>query len=167
MLAIQLRLFYPGFNYSFFLVRRAHHEYSKAIIRTPLNGIIGMSELLKQSTLNKRQQHYNNTISSSSDALLHIINDILDYSKLKAQQSKLIHKPFLIDEVLARSTYLFHNGTNTEAVKLFCYVSPELPREFIGDAHRLQQILINLIGNAFKFTEKGYLHPRKKTHPDC
>ncbi len=124
-------------------------------IRTPLNGIIGMTSLLLETPLSKEQVEYARTIRDSGDALLVIINDILDFSKIEAQQLDLEQQPFNLRECIESSIELL--STKASAKKLYVgYIYGEdVPEFVVGDITRLRQILVNLIGNAVKFTEQG------------
>jgi PAS domain S-box-containing protein len=124
-------------------------------IRTPMNGIIGMAQLLEMTPQSPEQREYIATIRHSSQALLGILNDILDYSKIEARKLKLERIGFdphlLVGEVEA----LFQPNAAEHGIRFNCSVAPDVPHALVGDPTRLRQILLNLVGNAFKFTTQG------------
>lgn len=124
-------------------------------IRTPMSAIIGMSELLLRSELDKEQSEYANIILESSQALLTIINDILDLSKIEAGKLNLEIVEFELLNLVEGAAALFAKDAQKKGISLMTYVSSDLPRYFFGDTLRLRQILINLLGNALKFTPHG------------
>ncbi len=124
-------------------------------IRTPMNGIIGMAELLKDTRLNEEQEDYVKTISSSADNLLEIINDILDISKIEAGKLELDPDKFNLRKLLESVADILAPRTSAKGLELICAAEPSVPEYLIGDDVRLRQIIINLSGNAIKFTEKG------------
>ncbi|WP_439133151.1 response regulator [Pseudomaricurvus sp.] len=124
-------------------------------IRTPMNGVIGMVELLHDTPLNNNQKHYLDVIHRSGETLLTIINDILDYSKIEAGKLELETVPFNLEELIEDCIQLFGATANKQGIELVGSVTPTTPVHIIGDPTRLRQILINLIGNAFKFTTEG------------
>ncbi|MBK1649419.1 PAS domain-containing hybrid sensor histidine kinase/response regulator [Rhabdochromatium marinum] len=124
-------------------------------IRTPLNAIIGLTELTLSTTLDERQRDYLDKVRRSSRALLAILNDILDYSKIEAGRIELDHSEFRLEDVLEQITALFSAAAENKGLELFYRVAPEVPRHIIGDSMRLGQVINNLVGNAVKFTEKG------------
>lgn len=126
-------------------------------IRTPMNGVIGMTGLLLESDLTKQQRDYIETIKISGDHLLNIINDILDFSKIEAGQMELEKIPFNLNEVIEEVLNLFSNRAYTKGLELF-FDAPGIDNfHLLGDVTRLRQVLVNLIGNAVKFTEKGQI----------
>lgn len=129
-------------------------------IRTPMNGIIGMSHLLLDTDLTSEQQRQASVIRSSSESLLRIINDILDLSKLEAGKFEIQEEPFdlndLLDDIFGSMAITAAN----KGLELLCQTGQNVPRLLIGDPLRLRQILINLLGNALKFTDKGYVELR-------
>lgn len=127
-------------------------------IRTPMNGILGMVELMRDTDLTPAQSHYLDVINRSGDNLLVIINDILDYSKIEAGKMELEEQNFLLDDVVDDSAALFAAMATKRNVELLTSIEPNVPRTLIGDPMRLQQIVVNLVGNAFKFTKAGYIH---------
>ncbi len=124
-------------------------------IRTPLNGIIGMTDLLLETTLSEEQHEYLEMVKSSGCTLLRVINDILDFSKIEADKLELCHEPFSLRECVEDSLKPMGIRADENGVELLCDIQPDLPDYLIGDAGRLHQIIINLIGNALKFTREG------------
>ena len=124
-------------------------------IRTPMNGVIGMAQLLEDTELDVDQQLYTNTILSSASTLLALINDILDLSKLEAEQITLNPCDFDLQRCCDETVRLLRPQAEIKDLELSLERDADLPRYLHGDDHRLRQILINLIGNAIKFTEKG------------
>ena len=124
-------------------------------IRTPMNAIIGMSELLSLSSLNPEQSEYLNILMDSADSLLVLINDILDFSKIEARHLELESIPFSIRDVVEKSVRTLAVRAAEKQLELLCYLSPEIPEYLTGDPGRLRQIMLNLVGNAIKFTEGG------------
>ncbi|HMU65590.1 MAG TPA: ATP-binding protein, partial [Cellvibrionaceae bacterium] len=114
--------------------------------------------LLRDTDLTPAQNHYLDVINRSGDNLLVIINDILDYSKIEAGKMELEEHSFLLDDVVDDSAALFAAMANKRNVELLTSIEPGVPRNLIGDPMRLQQIVVNLVGNAFKFTKAGYIH---------
>ncbi|MEL6193512.1 MAG: tetratricopeptide repeat protein, partial [Bacteroidota bacterium] len=127
-------------------------------IRTPMNGIIGMTNLLLDTDLNNRQNDYAQTISTSSNNLLSILNDILDYSRVEAGKLELeirsLKLEYLLDEVMA----LFTSKANENGLKLDYHLDSQVPPFILGDSTRLRQVLVNLVSNALKFTKQGFIH---------
>ncbi|MEH0154924.1 PAS domain-containing protein [Limibacter armeniacum] len=124
-------------------------------IRTPLNAIIGFTDLLKKSSLNQIQSKYVDTITIASKNLLVLINDILDISKIESGRLELEKKPFSIKKLINDTVKLNSQTAKTKQIKLISIVDHEIPDFVLGDSTRLMQILVNLIGNAIKFTQKG------------
>jgi signal transduction histidine kinase/CheY-like chemotaxis protein len=124
-------------------------------IRTPMNGIIGMTELALSTTLSGEQREFLLTVQSSADRLLTIINQILDYSKMEAGKTVLdsvaFHLPSVVKDLLRSLALLAHQ----KGLELNIYIAPDVPANLMGDPIRLGQVLINLVGNAIKFTEHG------------
>ncbi len=126
-------------------------------IRTPLNGIMGMAQLLTDAPLNKEQQEYVQIIINSGNALLTIINDILDFSKIDAKKMELEERCFSLDRVAFEVIHLLDIKAKEKNLELIYDYKSDTPQYFVGDQGRVRQILINLIGNAVKFTEHGYV----------
>jgi two-component system, sensor histidine kinase len=124
-------------------------------IRTPMNGIMGMTEVLLKSGLTERQHHFAATIKSSSDSLLSIINDILDFSKIEAGRLTLETVPFNLLDTLNELIEIFSEQAQWKEIILKTVIDPEVPYSVEGDPVRLRQVLINLVSNALKFTERG------------
>lgn len=124
-------------------------------IRTPMNGIMGMASLISDTELTPEQTTYARAIRQSAKTLLSLIDEILDFSKIEAGRMELQHEPFAIDEVVQGVVELLAPRAHEKGLELGWYVSPALPRMLLGDELRLRQILMNLIGNAIKFTETG------------
>lgn len=124
-------------------------------IRTPMNGIIGMTDLLIDSSLDRDQRHAANTVRTSAEALLSIINDILDFSRLEAGRLDFESRPFEIVDIADGVLDILAPRLTDRSLDLACYVSPLLEGTFLGDAGRIRQVLLNLVGNAIKFTEHG------------
>jgi signal transduction histidine kinase/DNA-binding response OmpR family regulator len=124
-------------------------------IRTPLNGIIGMTDLLLDSPLNEEQQEYLATVAGSSDSLLTIINHILDFSKMEAGQLQLEERPFNVRTCIEDAMDMIKPAATNKELELAYQIAPGTPEILQGDVTRLRQVLVNLLGNAVKFTEKG------------
>jgi signal transduction histidine kinase/DNA-binding response OmpR family regulator/ABC-type phosphate/phosphonate transport system substrate-binding protein/HPt (histidine-containing phosphotransfer) domain-containing protein len=121
-------------------------------IRTPMNGIIGATDLALAETVSPEVEHYLHIVQNSSFALLGIINDILDFSKIEAGQLELKERVFRLDEMFDRVMDVFVNQAAEKGIELLVDIDKDTPRILLGDSLRLQQILVNLIGNAIKFT---------------
>jgi len=124
-------------------------------IRTPMHGVLGMTELLLESTLSKTQQHFAATVHDSAQAMLTIINDILDFSKIEAGKMELETEPFSLADMVTGTVELFSPTAQKKGLKLSCRLASELPEMLTGDAGRFRQIVTNLVNNALKFTEQG------------
>ncbi|MDR1686862.1 MAG: response regulator [Desulfovibrio sp.] len=124
-------------------------------IRTPMNAIIGMAYLAMKTDLNPRQEGYVNKIYVAANTLLGIINDILDFSKIESGKLNIERAPFVLDEVFANVSTMVAQKAEDKGLELIFYVSPTVPQNLLGDSLRLGQILVNLIGNAVKFTSQG------------
>lgn len=126
-------------------------------IRTPLNGVIGMANLLSDSSLDDRQRHYVGTIRRCGDALLSIVEDILDFSKLEAGMVELECIPFETSEVARSVADILENKAGEKGLAITYAEKPDFPRRSKGDPNRLRQVLWNLVGNAIKFTDEGWI----------
>ncbi|MEL7486300.1 MAG: response regulator [Pseudomonadota bacterium] len=126
-------------------------------IRTPMNGIMGMAEVLANTELTPKQENFVNIINKSSDALLTIINDILDFSKIDSGQMSFDNEPFNLKTVVEDVIGLIATRADEKDIELIIRYQPKLAEEFVGDDGRMRQVLMNLIGNAVKFTEKGHV----------
>lgn len=126
-------------------------------IRTPLNGIIGMTDLTLMTALNEEQASYLSLIKKSANALLRIINDVLDYTKIEAAKITLEHQPFCLKELIAELVALFEVNAKEKGLSIQVFIDERIPNLILGDAVRLRQILGNLIGNGVKFTQEGGL----------
>ncbi|MFP4474101.1 MAG: ATP-binding protein [Desulfatibacillaceae bacterium] len=124
-------------------------------IRTPMNAIVGMSELLLETELTPRQREYVQMLQSSSDTLLALIGGILDISKVESGQIELEKTPFDLVSLAEKTCEILAPRAGKKGLKLACDVDPAIPANVVGDPYRLRQILVNLIGNAIKFTERG------------
>jgi len=134
---------------SSFLANMSHE------IRTPMNGIIGMAQLLSQTELRSHQQDDLATINESAHILLRLLNDILDFSKIEAGKLELECVDFHLSNCVARAAQLLSLRAAEKGLEVACRVAPEIPHYLQGDPGRLQQVLVNLLGNAHKFTEEG------------
>ncbi|MBS0206560.1 MAG: response regulator [Planctomycetes bacterium] len=124
-------------------------------IRTPMNAIIGMTELVLDTELSLAQREYLAMVRESGESLLAVINDILDFSKIEAGKLSLERTPFNIRELLGDTLKSLSLRAHRKRLELVCHIAPDVPFAVEGDPHRLRQMVINLIGNAIKFTEEG------------
>jgi CheY-like chemotaxis protein/nitrogen-specific signal transduction histidine kinase len=124
-------------------------------IRTPMSGIIGLTELLLDTPLDRTQRDYAETVKESGEALLDIVNDLLDISKIEAGKIELMETPFDPCEVVEKTVELLSWKARTKGLKLTWEIAPDVPRTLLGDAGRLRQVITNLAANALKFTSQG------------
>jgi two-component system sensor histidine kinase/response regulator len=124
-------------------------------IRTPMNAVIGMTELVLDTPLTPQQHEYLDTVRNSAESLLGIINDILDFSKIEAGKVELEELPFESREVLGDTMKSLGVRAHGKGLELAVHVDPAIPAWLVGDPHRLRQVIVNLVGNAIKFTEHG------------
>jgi PAS domain S-box-containing protein len=134
---------------SAFLANMSHE------IRTPLNGILGMTTLALQTRLSAEQREYLTTVKTSAESLLEIVNDILDFSKIEARRLDLEHAEFDLRETVGDAAKLLALRAAEKGIELACHIVPDVPEVVLGDAGRLRQVLLNVMGNAVKFTTEG------------
>ena len=124
-------------------------------IRTPMNGILGMTELALDTELRPEQRDYLGMVKSSAESLLTVINDILDFSKIEAGKLELDPRPFSLRNVLGDTLKALAQRGHAKGLELACHIAPEVPDDLVGDPVRLRQVVVNLVGNAIKFTRAG------------
>ncbi len=132
-------------------------------IRTPMNGVLGMAELLSGTPLSPDQRQYLDTVRSSASTLLRVINDVLDFSKIEAGRLELTRTPFDVRSLLRESLPGLALAAHRKGIDLAWRVEPDIPATIVGDAERLRQVIVNLVGNAVKFTERGEVVVRVRT----
>jgi signal transduction histidine kinase/CheY-like chemotaxis protein len=143
-----------------FLARMSHE------IRTPMNGVLGMAELLLTAELPPTERRFAETIQSSGESLLHIINDILDFSKIEAGKMELECEPFAIRDIVEEVGAMLSPIAQSKHIELAIDVDPRIRNQALGDGNRLRQVLVNLAGNAIKFTEQGEVVVRVREQTD-
>ncbi len=139
-------------------------------LRTPMNGVLGMNELLLTTDLTSQQREYAATVQDSGRILLKLLNDVLDYSKIEAGKLELHLSPFKLRSEIDQLARLFSQHSRRDTVRLQVDLHSSLPLEVVGDSDRLRQVLMNLVGNALKFTQTGFvrLAVSPDVHaPDC
>ena len=124
-------------------------------IRTPMNAVIGMTDLALRTRLNTEQRSYLNTVKQSADALLTVINDILDFSKIEARKLQLERIEFNLRDTVDEALQTLAVRASGKGLELACHVESKTPDPLTGDPNRLRQLIVNLAGNAIKFTERG------------
>jgi two-component system, sensor histidine kinase and response regulator len=129
-------------------------------IRTPMNGVLGMTDLLLDTALDAEQSEYVSVVKSSADALLRVINDILDFSKIEAGKLLIEHIPFALAHTMDDTVKAVGLRARDKGLAMHCDIEPDVPLAVVGDPGRLRQILVNLIGNAIKFTKTGAIQVR-------
>lgn len=134
-------------------------------IRTPMNGIIGMTELALSTPLTDQQRNILTIVKESSHALQGLLNDILDLSKIEAGRMELEQIPFDVRDVVGDACRLLAVQATRKGLELLCHVRPDVPEELIGDPNRVRQVVVNLVGNALKFTEQGEVVVRVELTP--
>ncbi|MES2887981.1 MAG: PAS domain S-box protein [Pseudomonadota bacterium] len=134
-------------------------------IRTPLNAILGMLTLVQRTQLTPRQHDYISKTEAAAQSLLGLLNDILDFSKVEAGKMELDPRPFQLDKVMRNLAVILSANVGSKHVEVLFDVNPDVPRHLVGDDLRLQQILINLGGNAVKFTAQGEVVVSVRRHP--
>lgn len=133
-------------------------------VRTPMNGVIGMTELLLSTPLDVRQRRYAHTISSSANSLMTVINDILDFSKIEAAKLEIRKSAFSLRDLIEDLTVLLSERAHAKGLEIATHIHPGVPDEVVGDGDRLRQVLANLLSNAVKFTEQGEVVVRASAH---
>jgi PAS domain S-box-containing protein len=129
-------------------------------IRTPMNGVIGMTQLLLNTSLDDEQREFMTMVRDSAEGLLVVINDILDFSKIEAGKMELVREPFDLRKCVTDAVQIFAWKAEEKCIRLIHRVEPEVPQVCVGDPGRLRQILLNLLGNAMKFTDRGEVEVR-------
>jgi signal transduction histidine kinase/DNA-binding response OmpR family regulator len=140
-------------------------------IRTPMNGVIGMTELLLETPLDAEQREYAEMVRTCADSLLTIINDILDFSKIEARKMELDSAEFGLRDLLGQILQPLGPRADQKGLELACHIASDVPDGLIADPLRLRQVIMNLVGNAIKFTDKGEVivrvEPRERTKRDA
>jgi signal transduction histidine kinase/CheY-like chemotaxis protein len=133
-------------------------------VRTPMNGVIGMTELLLSTPLDARQRRYANTISGSANSLMTVINDILDFSKIEAAKLEIRKGEFALRDLIEDLSVLMSQRAHAKGLEIATHIHPGVPEHVVGDGDRLRQVLANLLSNAVKFTEQGEVVVRAAVH---
>ncbi len=143
------------------LANQAKSEFLATIsheLRTPMNGVIGMSELLLETTLNSTQLEYTRAVKASAASLLNIINQVLDFSKIEADAIELDLNSFRLDQLINETLAVFKIQGRINGIEIKSKIGTDVPLNLIGDAERIKQILVNLLGNSLKFTRQGSIN---------
>ncbi|MFS0869150.1 ATP-binding protein [Paenibacillus xylanilyticus] len=127
-------------------------------IRTPMNGVMGITELLAATDLSDKQKEYVATLQKSGKSLLRIVNDILDYSKLDSNHEQLLKEAFSVREAITETLEILHAGILNKKLQVNVFVDIDVPEILIGDDGRFRQVILNLLGNALKFTNEGSIN---------
>jgi PAS domain S-box-containing protein len=136
-------------------------------IRTPMNGVIGLTSLVLNTQLSAQQREYLELMKSSADSLLRLLNDILDFSKMEARKLELDPIEFDVREAVGNTLKTFAAAASERQIELTCHVAPTVPAMLVGDPGRLAQIIVNLTGNALKFTRQGEVVVRMAAEPQA
>lgn len=138
-------------------------------LRTPLNGVIGLSDLLMETPVDKNQKDLTQSIQTSAHSLLHVVNDILDLTKIEAGKIEKEDVEWDLHQLVSDLKRMFHHPARRKGLQLITRIDPEIPFQLRGDAQHLMQLLVNLIGNAIKFTDEGHVELRikKQTRSDA
>ncbi len=126
-------------------------------IRTPMNGILGFTQLVLGTRLTADQRDYLDTVERSAEGLMQLLNDILDVSKIEAGKMELDRAPFSMRECVEGSTKTMLAAAQQKGLELACHIDPQIPDALVGDENRIRQVLLNLVGNAIKFTDEGFV----------